>query len=220
MDDSSSHSPHALVFYTNPQSRGRIVRWMLEEVGADYETRLIDYGDDMKSPEYLRVNPMGKVPAIEHSGQVVTECAAICLYLADAFPEAGLVPASGRAAYYRWMVFAAGSIEAAATNRSLGFEVPADKESMVGYGTYERVMDTLTATLEQQPYITGDAFSAADVYVGSFLDYGVLEHHPAFDDYLARLRDRDAFKRAKAIDDALVAQLNKAEDQAKAEEAS
>lgn len=198
-----------LVFYTNPQSRGRIVRWMLEEVNADYETVLIEYGAPMKAPGYLQVNPMGKVPAIMHNGEVVTECAAICLYLADAFPEAGLAPAN-RAAYYRWMVFAAGPIEAAASNRSLGFEVPSDKESMIGYGTYERVIDTLASALGQHTYITGDTFTAADVYVGSFLDYGLLESRPAFDDYLARLRDRDAFKRAKAIDEALVSPSNQA----------
>ena len=198
-----------LVFYTNPQSRGRIVRWMLEEVNADYETVLIEYGAPMKAPEYLQVNPMGKVPAIMHNGEVVTECAAICLYLADAFPEAGLAPAN-RAAYYRWIVFAAGPIEAAASNRALGFEVPADKESMIGYGTYDRVTDTLASALESHTYITGNTFTAADVYLGSFLDYGLLESRLAFDDYLARLRDRDAFKRAKAIDDALVSPSNQA----------
>ncbi len=196
--------PADLVLYTNPQSRGRIARWMLEEVGTDYETVLIEYGDAMKSPEYLKVNPMGKVPAIMHRGEVVTESAAICLYLADAFPEAELAPQAHRAAYYRWMLFAAGPVEAAATNHTLGFKVPADKESMVGYGTYARMIDTLAAALGQHDYIAGDAFTAADVYVGSFLDYGFLEHRPAFDDYLLRLRDRPAFKRAKAIDDALV----------------
>ncbi|MCY4200016.1 MAG: glutathione S-transferase family protein [Gammaproteobacteria bacterium] len=196
--------PADLVLYTNPQSRGRIARWMLEEVGADYETVLIEYGDAMKSPEYLKINPMGKVPAIVHHGQVVTESAAICLYLADAFPASGLAPGERRAAYYRWMLFAAGPIEAAATNRTLGFEVPADRESMVGYGTYERMIDALSGALSRHPYIAGDTFTATDVYVGSFLDYGLLEHRPVFDDYLLRLRARDAFKRAKAIDDALV----------------
>ncbi len=198
--------PANLVLYTNPQSRGRIARWMLEEVGASYETILIEYGEPMKSPAYLKVNPMGKVPAIVHGSSVVTECAAICLYLADAFPAAGLAPNTNRAAYYRWMLFAAGPIEAAATNRTLGFEVPADKESMVGYGTYDRMLDTLAGALSRHRYIASDAFTAADVYVGSFLDYGFLEHRPAFDDYLLRLRERDAFKRAKAIDDALVQQ--------------
>ena len=197
-----------LVLYTNPQSRGRIARWMLEEVGADYETVLIEYGEPMKSREYLEVNPMGKVPAIVHAGEVVTECAAICLYLADAFPQAGLAPARSRAAYYRWMVFAAGPIEAAATNRTLGFEVPADKQAMVGYGTYGHVIDTLASALGTHPYIAGDAFTAADVYLGSFLDYGFIEQRPQFEDYLARLRDRDAFKRAKAIDDALISEDN------------
>src|SRR5579863_5971550 len=94
-----------LVFYTNPMSRGRIVRWMLEEVGAPYRTEFLDYGGRMKAPDYLAINPMGKVPAITHGGVAVTEVAAICAYLADAFPEAGLAPPSGskaRGPYYRW----------------------------------------------------------------------------------------------------------------------
>ena len=120
-----------LVFYTNPMSRGRIVRWMLEEVGQPYRTELLEYGTTMKAPDYLRVNPMGKVPALAHGEAVVTEAAAICAYLADAFPEAGLAPAPRdrlRAPYYRWLFFAAGPLEAAATNQAFGFEVPAERE--------------------------------------------------------------------------------------------
>ena len=99
-----------LIFYTNPMSRGQIVRWMLEEVGAPYEPRILDYGTTMKDTAYLAVNPMGKVPAIVHDGKVVTECAAICAYLADAFPAAGLAPdPADRADYYRWLFFTAGS---------------------------------------------------------------------------------------------------------------
>jgi glutathione S-transferase len=105
-----------LIFYTHPMSRGRIVRWMLEEIGHPYRTELLDFGTTMKAPEYLSLNPMGKVPAIRHGDTVVTECAAICAYLADAFPQAGLAPRPGdrlRGTYYRWMFFAAGPVEAA-----------------------------------------------------------------------------------------------------------
>jgi glutathione S-transferase len=127
--------PDELIFYTNPQSRGRIVRWMLEEVGQPYRTELLNYGTTMKAPEYLTVNPMGKVPALRHGDTVVTETAAICAYLADAFPEAGLAPAPGdrlRGPYFRWLFFAAGPIEAAASNKALGFVVPEGRERMMG----------------------------------------------------------------------------------------
>ena len=110
-----------LVFYTNPMSRGRIVRWMLEELGRPYRTEIVDYGPAMKGPAYLAVNPMGKVPALKHDGATVTEAAAICAYLADVFPDAKLAPASGdrlRGPYYRWMFFAAGPVEQAATNKA------------------------------------------------------------------------------------------------------
>src|SRR5919205_4677907 len=111
-------------------SRGRIVRWMLEEVGQPYRTELLDYASTMKAAEYRAINPMGKVPAISHGGTVVTEAAAICAYLADAFPQAGLAPAPGdrrRGPYYRWMFFAAGPLEAAASNKAMGFEVPPER---------------------------------------------------------------------------------------------
>jgi len=203
-----------LVFHTNPQSRGRIVRWMLEEVGAPYRTEILEYGTTMKAPEYLAVNPMGKVPAIRHGDAVVTECAAICAYLADAFPQAGLAPPPGeRAAYYRWLFFAAGPMEAAVTNRNFGFEVPADREGMVGYGTFKAVMDTLEAAIGAvnagSGYIAGDKFSAADVYLGSHIGWGLeyksVEERPGFAEYAARVRDRDAYRRGNELDDAAVA---------------
>src|SRR6187455_2094763 len=138
--------PDELVFYTHPLSRGRIVRWMLEEVGAPYRTEVIDYDTTMKAPAYLAINPMGKVPAIRHGETVVTEGAAICAYLADAFPQSGLAPPPQsplRGAYYRWMFFAAGPLEAAVINKNFGFAVSKDGERMVGYGTYGHVMDAL-----------------------------------------------------------------------------
>ena len=199
-----------LTFFTNPQSRGRIVRWMLEEVGASYHTEVIEYGAPMKSPDYLAVNPMGKVPAIRHRGTVVTEAAAICAYLADAFPDAELAPPAGeRGAYYRWLLFAAGPVEAATTNRHFGFEPPADKTAMVGYGTYQAVVDTLEKAVEENPYIGGERFSAADVYVGSHVGWGMimgtLEKRSSFSDYWTRVSDREAYRRADALDGAMSA---------------
>jgi glutathione S-transferase len=195
-----------LVFYTNPQSRGRIARWMLEEVGAPYSTEILEYGTTMKSPEYLAINPMGKVPAIRHGDTVVTECAAICAYLADAFPEAGLAPPPAeRGAYYRWLFFAAGPLESAIVNAALGFEVPEDKRMTVGYGTKDLALDTIETAIADSPYVAGDAFSAADVYVGSQiafgLQFGTVPKRDSFAAYVARVTDRDAYRRAAAIDD-------------------
>lgn len=199
-----------LVFYTNPQSRGRIVRWMLEEVAAPYRTELLEYGGSMKSPEYLAINPMGKVPCIRHGRTVVTECAAICAYLADAFPDAGLAPSPAeRGAYYRWMFFAAGPLEAAITNRVLRFEVPKDKEMTAGYGNYDNVINALETAVSGKRYIAGDRFSAADVYVGAHIGWGMqfksIEARPAFEEYWAGLRERSACRRAGELDDADIA---------------
>ncbi|MBN8873000.1 MAG: glutathione S-transferase family protein [Rhodospirillales bacterium] len=200
-----------LVFYTHPQSRGRIVRWMLEEVGAPYRTELLGYDDTMKSASYRAINPMAKVPAITHGGVVVTECAAICAYLADVFPAAGLAPPIGdkrRGPYFRWLFFAAGPLEAATTDRVLGLEVPAERERMVGYGTYAATLDTLEAAVSAGEYLAGDTFSAADVYVGSHIgfgmQFGILEKRPAFETYWRRVSARPAAQRANEIDDALV----------------
>ena len=200
-----------LVFYTNPMSRGRIVRWMLEEVGRPYRTELLDYGTTMKAPAYLAINPMGKVPALRHGDTVVTEGAAICCYLADAFPDAGLAPPPGdreRGPYYRWLFFAAGPLEAAATNKGLGVEVPTDRKAMVGYGSLADVVATLETALSGREYLVGDGLSAADVYVGSHIgwgmSFGTLEKRPVFERYVERIGSRPAAIRARAIDDALV----------------
>ena len=159
-----------LVFYTHPMSRGRIVRWMLEEIGRPYRTVLLDFGTTMKAPDYLAINPMGKVPAVTWRGVAVTECAAICAWLADAVPEAGLAPAldePARGTWLRWLFFAAGPLEAAVTARALNLLAPADKAGMAGYGSFEQVVDTLERAVTEGPWILGDRFSAADVYVGS-----------------------------------------------------
>jgi len=201
-----------ITFYTNPMSRGRIVRWMLEEVGRPYRTEVLDYGTTMKAPEYLALNPMGKVPAIVCDGEVVTECAAICTFLADRFPEAGLAPGpqeAGRGTYLRWMFFAAGPLEAAVTAKSMNLLAPADKAQMAGYGSFEAVVDALeTAVSGDGPWILGDRFSAADVYVGSQINWGLmfksLPERAAFIRYAERLRARPAYARASQIDDALM----------------
>jgi len=201
----------ALTLYTNPMSRGRIARWMLEEIGAPYETVVLDYATGMKAPDYLAINPMGKVPAIVHDDRVVTEGAAICAYLAEAFPHAGLAPTDAeRADYYRWMFFAAGPVEAAVTDRSLGVEVPEDKRAMVGYGQFDTVVDALERMVTAHPYIAGERFTAADVYAGSQVAWGVmfgsLPKRDAFDAYIGRIMGRPAAVRAREIDDALLAE--------------
>jgi glutathione S-transferase len=200
-----------LVLYTNPMSRGRVARWMLEETGIPYRTEILDYAASMKAPAYLAINPMGKVPAITHNGKVVTENAAICAYLADAFPQAGLAPATtDRADYYRWLFFAAGPLEAATSNKALGFQVPTDRERMIGYGTYGATLDALEGALKDKSYIAGDKFSAADVYVGSHLGFGMqfgtIEKRKAFEDYWARLNERPAYKRGVELDNAAMPQ--------------
>lgn len=203
-----------IVFYTNPMSRGRIARWMLEEIGQPYRTVVLDYGTTMKAPEYLAINPMGKVPAITHRGVTVTECAAICTWLADAFPEAGLAPAQGdpaRGTYLRWMFFGAGPLEAAVTARSLGLLAPADKAAMAGYGSFDDVVDTLEYAVASSggPWLLGDRFSALDVYLGSQIGWGLqfksLPDRDAFKAYAARLFQRPAAIRSREMDDALIA---------------
>jgi glutathione S-transferase len=201
-----------LIFYTNPMSRGRIVRWMLEEVGEPYQTKILDYATTLKSPEYLAVNPMGKVPAISHGGVVVTEAAAICAYLADAFPAKGLAPPLGdkrRGPYFRWLFFGAGPIEQATSVRSLGIEIQPEQKRMMGFGDYADMLNGMESAITGRNYILGDEFSAADVYFGSQvgwgLQFGSIEKRPAFERYNERLQSRPAFKRASQIDDALLA---------------
>jgi glutathione S-transferase len=206
-----------LVLYTNPMSRGRIARWMLEEIGQPYRTEVLNYASTMKAPAYRAINPMGKVPALRHGDAVVTETAAICAYLADAFPQASLAPPSGsklRAPYYRWLFFTAGPVEAALTNKALGFEVPPDRERMMGYGNIAQTLDTLEAAVSRSEYLVGDSFTAADLYVGSHIGFGLmfgtLEKRAAFEKYWQRVSSRPACLRAKELDDAEAAELKKA----------
>lgn len=197
-----------LHFYTNPQSRGRIARWMLEEIGQPYETTVLDYYTSMKAPEYLKLNPMGKVPTVVHDGKVVTENAAICTYLAMTFPEAGLM-AEDKAAYFRWMFFAAGPLEQAVVNTSFGWLTTNPQEKRrAGYGDLEDVLRALGGHLEANDYVADGRFTAADVYVGSALgwgmQFGTIPANDVFSAYWARLKDRPALAAANTKDNALI----------------
>jgi len=200
-----------LVFYTHPMSRGRVARWMMEEIGQPYRTEVIDFGPMMKSSAYLEINSMGKVPAIRHGKTIVTETAAICAYLADAFPDAGLAPpttSADRGAYFRWLFFAAGPIEAVATNKAMGFVLPAERAGMAGYGSLELVIGTLKAAVAGRRFIVGERFTAADVYLAAEMDwmmqFGIFPKEPEFLDYVKPLQARPAAVRAREIDDALL----------------
>ena len=201
-----------LVFYTNPMSRGRIVRWMLEEVGRPYRTDVLEYATTMKAPEYLAINPMGKVPALRHGEAVVTECAAICAYLADAFPQADLAPPPGdpnRGPYYRWMFFAPSCMEPVITDKA--FNRPPVAPSTVGYGDFDDVMDTVSAAVSNIEYIAGNHFTAADLILGGTLSYGMMfgliPKRDEFVVYAGRMTSRDAYKRSRAREEELAAQI-------------
>lgn len=200
-----------LTFYTNPMSRGRTVRWMLEEVGVPYETVVLEYGTSMKAPEYLAINPMGKVPALVHDGAVITEVAAICTYLAAAFPEAGLM-AEDKAAFYRWMYFAAGPLEQAAVNEGFGWKPATPQEAgRTGYGSLDAAVGALAQHLAKNEYIADGRFTAADVYLGNRIGYGLVTGsfpaNDAFVGYWNRIKDRPARLAAEAKDAPLSAPL-------------
>lgn len=200
------------ILYTNPMSRGRIARWMLEETGSPYTTQIVPFGPVMKDAEYRSINPMGKVPALQHNDHIITETAAIIAYLADVFPDAKLAPtADERAKYYRWLFFGAGPVEAAVSNHASGFNPTEEQGRFIGYGSYETVMDVLDQALSETPYITGDRFTAADVYVGAQVNFGLgfntIEKRPSFIAYSQRLLERPALQQATALDDADMAKM-------------
>jgi glutathione S-transferase len=206
-----------IVFYHNPNSRGRIVHWMLEEVGAPYRVELLRFEKGQhKRPPYLAINPMGKVPAIVHRETVVTETAAICAYLADAFPQQGLAPAlddPARGTYLRWLFFGAGCLEPAIAERM--FSLPSvERRGELGYGSYDDVVNVLEKKIASAPYILGDRFSAADVYIGGQIGRGMrtkdLEPRDSFRAYLGRLTERPAYKRFSAKSEELAAELQRA----------
>ena len=206
-----------LILYTNPQSRGRIARWMLEEIGEPYQTEIVGY-DQMKDARYLAVNPMGKVPAIKHDGHVVTEVAAICAYLADVFPQAGLGPnPEEKADYYRWLFYAAGPVEQAVTNHHAKWDPSTEQGRMFGYGSFDHVVAVLDEHFTHQDYAAGERFTAADVYVGSAImwgtQFGTLPQRESFARYAGRLSGREALQRAGKLDDEAQAQLQAAQPQ-------
>ncbi len=206
----------AYTFFTHPMSRGQIARWALHEAGADYEQVIVDWAN--RPPALAKANPMGKVPTIIHhdngTDRVVTECAAICAYLAEMHPQANLLPNDAEMAdYYRWMFFAAGPVEQAIVGKSMGWEVPEGRAGMVGFGSFERTLGTLEGHFTGSAFVCGDRFTMADVYVGSQVDWGLtfgsIPPEPAFVAYAERLQAREAYKAAKTIDNALIEEMRK-----------
>ncbi|TNH07839.1 glutathione S-transferase family protein [Testudinibacter sp. TR-2022] len=207
----------SLTLYTHPMSRGRTARWMLEEIGVPYESVVFsDFSGAMKAADYLAINPMGKVPALKHGDTVITECAAICAYLADAFPEKGLAPALNdpqRGVYYRWLFFAAAPLEAAMMEVALQLQPKESDRTALGYGNLPLCLNTLEQTLQQHDFLCGNRFSAADLYLAEVLDFGihavkVIEAKPVFTDYIARQQARASYARATKIDDDLFAEIS------------
>jgi len=203
-----------IIFYHSPMSRGRMVHYMLEEVAAPYRVELVNLQKgEQKLAAFLAVNPMGKLPAIVHRGVVVTETAAICTYLADAFPAAQLAPALNdpkRGTYLRWMFFGAGCIDPGIIDRMLQRPAP-ERTGALGYGTFENMANVLEQAITPGPWILGDKFSAADVYIGSQINFGLmtkaLDPRPAFTAYCARIAQRPAFKRFTEQSDRLMAKM-------------
>jgi glutathione S-transferase len=199
-----------LTLYTHPISSGRIARWMLEEIGVRYAVEVIDLDRDTRPPGFLAMNPIGKIPVLRHRDTIVSETAAICAYLADAFPLAGLAPAPdspARGDYYRWLFFAAGPLDTASTLKSLGYGPPPMGDIRASWGSLDRVVAMLDTVLGQRDWLAGDRFSAADLYLGSLLDwairFGNVADRPVFERYLARVVDRPAYARAEALDNEL-----------------
>lgn len=199
----------ALVLYHAVPSRGSIARWMLEELGEPYEIRLLDLkNEENRQPAYLKINPMGKVPALDHDGAVITEAAAICCYLADVFPKAKLnIPLGDarRGPYLKWLFFGPSCFEPAMTDKLL--QRPAAPRGTAGWGDYETVMSILSDAVKRGPYLFGDQFTAADVVIGSGLRWGMLfkgvPDTAEFTAYVQRLSDRPAMKRAVQKDEEL-----------------
>lgn len=194
-----------ITFYYNPMSRARLSHWMLEETEAPYEIKVVDWKDgSIKTPEYLKINPMGKVPAIVHKGVVVTEGAAICTYLADAFPEKNLSPAFNdprRGSFYRWMFFSINCVEQAVIDRA----IPRIKElpsSSLGYGSFDDTMRTLEDAVKNN-FLIGDQFTSADLYLSANLNWyfvtKMMEPTPILQKYVDRCINRPSFKRADDI---------------------
>jgi len=204
----------AFTFFFHPMSRAQIARWALHEVKADYDAVQVDWG--AKPAELLAANPMGKLPTIihHHGGHdhVVSEGAAVCHYLAATHPESDLLPGEHEMAdYFRWLFFAAGPLEQAATVKMFGWELPVAQEMAAGFGNYDRAMGALEAWLSEHDFVCGERFTMADVYVGSQVDWGlVFKSYPAtasFTAYAERVQARPAYQEAKAIDNKLIEEM-------------
>ena len=198
-----------IIFYTNPNSRGRIVHWMLEELGEPYDTVCLEYGDaGMKATEFLQINPMGKVPVVVCHDKIITETPAICNFLAARYPDKQLMPDyddPALADFYRWMYFAAGPLELAVTVNAMALEVPQERERSVGFGNIDNVHAALELALQSGLFVCGDRFTAVDVYLGSHLNWGMafgtLKKTPLISDYVQRLLERPAAIRAEKLND-------------------
>jgi glutathione S-transferase len=193
-----------LTLYTNPMSRARVTRWMLEETGLPYQTEILEYGTSMKAPAYRAINPMGKVPAIRHGDTVVTENAAICMYLADLVPEKKLAPPVGspaRGPYYRWISFM-GPLEQLMVTKAAGGKMP--DPGMAGFGSEDDLVQTLEGAVKDRDHLAGDSFTAADLlvssYIGWYLQFKLLPDLPAFTRFVELHRARPAAARAYELD--------------------
>jgi glutathione S-transferase len=201
-----------LTLYHAAPSRSSIPLWLLEEIGEPYDLHILSLKNgDNRKPDYLAVNPMGKVPALKHGETVITESAAICTYLADEFPQAGLnVPVGdpGRGAYLKWLFFGPSCIEPAIMDRAFPRQGEAQR-SALGYGDFDTTMDVVAKAVAPGPYILGEQFTAADVVIGSTLRWGMMfkliPERPEFTAYAARLAQRPALQRAEAKDKQLTA---------------
>ena len=203
-----------LTLYTNPHSRGGMVRWMLEECGADYDTVAVAFGAEIKAPAYCAINPMGKVPALTHGDTILTETAAILTWLAERYPEKALIPEAGsdaRGEYYRWLCFAL-HLEYAAVDRWRGVENNAEQRKAIGYGDFDTAFAVLQERLRGREYLIGDRFSALDLYYSGLLAWlihrvQVLPADAVYLDYMQRHLARPAHQRAIALDEALLAEM-------------
>lgn len=201
-----------ITLFHSPRTRSTGALVLLEELGADYELHAVNMkAGEQRQPAFLAVNPLGKVPAIRHGDALVTEQAAISIYLADLYPEAGLAPALTdplRGPYLRWLVFYGSSFEPAVVDRAMQREP--GQTAMSPYGTYESVIDTVAAQLARGPYLLGDTFTAADVLwggaIGWTMMFKVVPERPEFVAYAERVRNRPASQRATAIDAKLAAE--------------
>ncbi|WP_370681048.1 glutathione S-transferase family protein [Comamonas sp. GB3 AK4-5] len=200
----TTQAPTLRLFF-HPRSRAAMVRWMLEECGAHYDITRLEFHTSMKAPDYLALNPMGKVPALTHGDTVITETAAILTYLADLFPEKNLAPATGnplRGSYYRWMFFLAGPADAALTAKYFGHldQQTPEQVFMAGYGSLDDVVETLRLAVAGKRYLCGDQFTAADLFMASYLHWAhlmkTLPDLPEFSAYTQPLLDRPASLRS------------------------